>query len=160
MIETIDDAHVALKKISSNQKTIDDMKRNYRSQIEELEKCIADIQYSADNACKPLQDEIDKMSNELVSYIADNWQSDFDGKKSKSFPEGKLWVRSKIDVDFIDEGKEWSEVIDLIEGKGWDEGLVVKKDVNKTVLKTWSDSRLQQIGLCKINIDNCGISIK
>jgi len=150
MITNIEQAREALARLSAIEGEKDLVNREYKEDIDELAGQIQILMDGRDCLLAERKKEEEVLSDDLKTYILENWKRDFDGKKSISFPEGRMFVRSSTLLDIADEEGVAERLVQL----GCFEALKIKP--NKTVLKEWSEERLGNIGVRKAVIDNPG----
>ena len=135
-LKTWDDVNLNLKEIGELELAIEGIEASMNAQIQ-------DVKLDAEIKAKPLKDKIEKLSNEVKSFVEEN-RSDIKGK-TMILNFGAVGFRQSTKIMF----KNAKAALEAIKARKMNDCLIVKESIDKDILRGYPDEVIAAIGATK-----------
>ncbi|MBF0438740.1 MAG: host-nuclease inhibitor Gam family protein [Magnetococcales bacterium] len=128
------------------------LKRNIETIEADMNDSIDRIKRSAEAFAAPRHARLNALANGLLAFAEFNKEALFVKRRGIELSFGELGFRRSSELKPKARGT-WAQVLDTLKGVGAGEAIRVREDVNREVLRLWSDERLQLVGVQRVEKD-------
>ena len=127
-----------------------------KRQIEQINNLLADeadrLKAEAEARIAPLAARLTQLENGLLAYAEYNKDDLFADRRSQELTFGMLGYRRSSEIAAKPK-HTMAMVLGKLEELGFEKGIRINKSVNKDVLRTWPDERLELVGARRVEKD-------
>ena len=113
----------------------------------------------AETLIAPLATRLAGLENGLLAFAEYNKEDLFADRRSRELTYGELGYRRSTEIAAVPRGS-MAQVLGKLHELGFEEGIRVNESVNKDVLRTWPDERLELVGARRVEKDTFWYEIK
>ncbi|MBF0283215.1 MAG: host-nuclease inhibitor Gam family protein [Magnetococcales bacterium] len=137
---------------------LSDLRRRLSELEEELQQTMAEARRRQEVQAEPLNREMARLEQSLAALALSRKAEMFTGRRSVALTHGGLGFRRAREVEPVRQG--WNEVAARLHGLGLSEGLRMRVEVNRGALRRWTEDRLAQVGVRRVERDRFWYELK
>ncbi len=151
IITTLDGAKAALAELAA-------LERELAGIEADMNETIDRVKNNADAEAAPHQERRRELSAALNGFAEVNKSELFARRKSLELPHGVIGFRQSTSLVARTKVK-MAQVLEKLKDLGWTEAVKTTEGVNKEVMREWSDSRLEAVGMERRVVDQFFVEI-